>query len=61
MKALTKLALTTGLLLASSIAWGHAGHEAIGDGLHIEHLLAAGALVIAVSYGLIRSKWNGED
>lgn len=61
MKLLKQLSLTTGLLLASSIAWGHAGHEAIGDGLHIEYLLAAGALAIAVSCGLIRSKRNGQD
>lgn len=53
MKLANGLALTAGLILASGTAWGHPGHEAIGDVLHIEYLVAAG-IVCAVA----RTAWR---
>jgi hypothetical protein len=49
------------LILASGVAWGHSGHEAIGNVLHIEYLLAASASVAIGIYGLMRHKRDGED
>ena len=61
MKLASRLTLTAGLILASGVAWGHSGHEAIGDVLHVEYLLAACASVAIGIYGLMRRKRDGED
>ncbi len=61
MKLANRLTLTASLILASGLAWGHSGHEAIGDVLHIEYLLAAGAAVAVGIYALMRHKRDGED
>lgn len=56
MKLRNQLAVTAGLVLASGAAWGHPGHEAIGDVLHIEYLVAGAAAVATAMYGVIRHK-----
>ncbi|ARM83157.1 hypothetical protein [Marinobacter salarius] len=57
-----KLTLTASLLLISGAAFGHAGHETLGDGVHIEYLLAAGAAAAAIGlYGMKRHKRDGQD
>ncbi|MEQ8182761.1 hypothetical protein [Marinobacter salarius] len=48
MKELKRFSLTAVLLSASTAAFAHPGHEAIGDLLHVEHLFAAGILIVAV-------------
>jgi len=53
MKLRNQLALTASMILASGAAWGHPGHEAIGDVLHIEYLVAVG-IVCAVA----RTAWR---
>lgn len=59
MKLRNQLAVTVGLILASGAAWGHPGHEAIGDVLHIEYLVAAGAAVSIAVYGVMNRRRNG--
>ena len=54
MKLRNKLALTASLILASCAAWGHSGHEAFGDVLHIEYLVAAGASFFVVLWAVMR-------
>jgi hypothetical protein len=61
MKLTNGLTLTAGLLLISSAAFGHAGHEALGDGVHIEYFLAAGAAVAVGLYALVRHKREEQD
>ncbi|MCM0613045.1 hypothetical protein KFJ24_11240 [Marinobacter sediminum] len=61
MKLTNRLTLTASLLLVSGAAFGHAGHEALGDGLHIEYLFAIGAAAIVAVYGLKRAKRGGKD
>lgn len=61
MKLTARLTLTACLLLISSAAFGHAGHEALGDGVHIEYFLAAGAVVAVGIYVLMRHTRNGQD
>lgn len=61
MKLTNGLTLTAGLLLISSVAFGHAGHEALGDGVHIEYFLAAGAAVAVGLYALVRHKREEQD
>lgn len=61
MKLNTKLIATVALLLASGVALSHPGHEAIGDGLHIEYLFAVGAFGVAAVYGLVRYRRGGKD
>ncbi|HAC86491.1 MAG TPA: hypothetical protein DCF95_00980 [Gammaproteobacteria bacterium] len=61
MKLTNRLTLTAGLLLISGAAFGHAGHEALGDGVHIEYFLAAGAAVAVGIYALMRHKRDGQD
>lgn len=61
MKLTNRLTLTAGLLLISGAAFGHAGHEALGDGVHIEYFLAAGAVVAAGIYALMKHKRDGQD
>lgn len=61
MKLRNQIALTASLILASGAAWGHPGHEAIGDVLHIEYLVAGGAAVATTVYGLVRNKGNRQD
>ena len=58
MKLTNRLTLTAGLLVISGAAFGHAGHEALGDGVHIEYFLAAVATGI---YALMRYKRDGQD
>lgn len=60
MKLRNQLAFTASLILASGAAWGHPGHEAIGDVLHIEYLVA-GAVVATALYGFRRHKRDGQD
>lgn len=47
MKRRNQIAITTSLILGSGVAWGHPGHEAIGDALHVEYLFVA--TIVAVS------------
>ena len=47
MKKFKNLSLTVALMSASKTALAHPGHEAIGDGLHVEYLFAAGIVVAA--------------
>ncbi|MBW7470887.1 hypothetical protein [Marinobacter sp. F4218] len=61
MKLRNRLTLTASLLLASGVAWGHAGHEALGDGVHIEYLLVVGAAAAVGLYGLMRHQRDGQD
>jgi len=61
MKLTNRLTLTAGLLLISGAAFGHAGHEALGDGVHIEYFLAAGAAVAAGVYALVKRERDGQD
>lgn len=61
MKLRNQLALTASLILASGAAWGHPGHEAIGDVLHIEYLVAGAAAVATAVYGVMRYKRDGQD
>ncbi len=61
MKLRNQLALTASLIFASGAAWGHPGHEAIGDVLHIEYLVAAGAAVSIAVYGMMNRRRNGRS
>lgn len=61
MKLTNGLTLTAGLLLISGAAFGHAGHEALGDGVHIEYFLAAGAAIAVGLYALVRHKREEQD
>ncbi|MDK9556833.1 hypothetical protein QQF73_04280 [Marinobacter sp. M216] len=61
MKLTNRLTLTVSLLLISGAAFGHAGHEALGDVLHIEYLVAAGAAVAVGIYALMHHKKDGQD
>ena len=61
MKLTNRLTLTASLLLVSGAAFGHAGHEALGDGVHIEYFLAAGAAVAAGVYALVKRERDGQD
>mgnify|MGYP000848317994 FL=1 len=61
MQLTNRLTMTAGLLLISGAAFGHAGHEALGDGVHIEYFLAAGAAVAGGLYALKRHKRDGRD
>lgn len=56
-----KMTLTASLLLISSAAFGHAGHEALGDGVHIEYFVAAGAAAAVGIVALMRHKRNGQN
>lgn len=47
MKQLKTFSLTVALMAASSTALAHPGHEAIGDGLHVEYLFAVGVVAAA--------------
>ena len=42
MKRTQKISASVGLLVASTNALAHSGHEAIGDVLHVEYLFAVG-------------------
>jgi len=48
MKIFKSFSLTAALIAAPTTAFAHPGHEAIGDGLHVEYLFAAGIVVAAV-------------
>lgn len=61
MKLTNRMTLTASLLLISGAAFGQAGHEALGDCVHIEYFLAASAAVAASLYALIRNRRNGQD
>ncbi|MBW0147234.1 hypothetical protein [Marinobacter arenosus] len=61
MKLRNRLTLTASLLLVSGLAWGHAGHEALGDGVHLEYLLAAGAAAAVGLYAVMRHRRDGQD
>jgi len=56
MKLRNQLTVTASLILASGAAWGHPGHEAIGDILHIEYLVAGAAIMATTIYGMMRYK-----
>ncbi|UQG55002.1 MULTISPECIES: hypothetical protein [unclassified Marinobacter] len=49
MKNIKKMSISAVLLLASTNALAHSGHEAIGDVLHIEYLVAA-VIVSAIAF-----------
>ncbi len=61
MKAITRVLMATGLMVTATAASAHSGHEAIGDGLHIEYLFAIGAVGIVVVYAFTRAKRGGKD
>jgi hypothetical protein len=61
MKFKTQIATATSLLLAAAAAFGHSGHEALGDGMHVEYLFAIGAAGIVAVSALIRKKKDGQD
>lgn len=61
MKLSNQLALTASLILATGAVWGHPGHAAIGDVLHIEYLVAGAAAVATAAYGVIRHRRGGRD
>ncbi|WP_203299788.1 hypothetical protein [Marinobacter sediminum] len=60
MKLRNQLALTASLILASGAAWGHPGHEAVGDVLHIEYLVAGASAVAVGIFALMRRKRDGQ-
>ncbi|WP_379865644.1 hypothetical protein [Marinobacter sp. M5B] len=47
MRQIKNFSLTAALMLASTTALAHPGHEAIGDVLHVEYLFALGIVVVA--------------
>jgi hypothetical protein len=49
MKSIKKMSTSAVLLLASTNALAHSGHETIGDILHIEYLVAA-VIVSAIAF-----------
>jgi len=49
MKNIKQMSVSAMLLLASTNALAHSGHEAIGDILHIEYLVAA-LIVSAIAF-----------
>lgn len=61
MKLRNQLALIASLILASGAAWGHPGHEAIGNVLHIEYLVVGAAAVVTAVYGVVWCKRSGRD
>ncbi|SNB54136.1 hypothetical protein SAMN04487880_0155 [Marinobacter sp. es.042] len=61
MKLTNRMTLTACLLLISGVAFGHSGHEALGDGVHFEYFLAAGAAVAIGIYALMRHKRDRQD
>ncbi|TPW24467.1 hypothetical protein FH712_05380 [Marinobacter nauticus] len=61
MKLTNRLTLPACMMLISGDAIGHAGHETLGDGVHIEYFLAAGAAVAVGIYALMRFKRDGKD
>ncbi len=61
MKLVNRISATFCLIIASGAVWGHPGHEAIGDALHIEYLLVAGTAVAVAVYAVIRHKRDGQD
>ncbi|AHI28226.1 hypothetical protein [Marinobacter similis] len=61
MKLRNQLTLTASLMLAAGAAWGHPGHEAIGDVLHIEYLVAGAAAVATAVYAKVRLKRDKDD
>jgi hypothetical protein len=61
MKNIKQMSISAVLLLASTNALAHSGHEAIGDVLHIEYLVAAG-IVSAIAFTAWRKiKQRNED
>jgi hypothetical protein len=60
MKLTNRLTLTVSLLQISGAAFGHTGHEALGDGVHIEYLMAASAVVAVGLFAVMRRKRNGQ-
>lgn len=56
MKFKTQIAAATSLLLAATAAFGHSGHEALGNGMHLEYLFAIGAASMVAIYALVRHK-----
>lgn len=61
MKLTNRLTLTASLIQVSGAAFGHAGHEALGDGVHIDYVLVAGAAGAAGIYAMMRHKRDGQD
>ncbi len=47
MKRMKNFSLGAALMAISASVMAHAGHEAIGDVLHVEYLFAAGVVVVA--------------
>ena len=47
MKRMKNYGLSAALMSTSASVLAHAGHEAIGDVLHVEYLFAVGVVVVA--------------
>lgn len=61
MKNIKQMSVSAGFLLASANVLAHSGHEAIGDVLHIEYLVAAG-IVSAIALAVWKkSRQRSED
>jgi len=61
MKNIKKMSISAVLLLASTNALAHSGHEAIGEVLHIEYLVAVG-IVSAIALAVWKkSRQRSED
>tara|TARA_R110000823_G_scaffold159618_1_gene290974 strand:- start:382 stop:570 length:189 start_codon:yes stop_codon:yes gene_type:complete len=56
MKWKNKLVTLASGLSASGAVWGHSGHEALGDGVHIEYLLLIGVSIAIGLYQMMRQK-----
>lgn len=59
MKFKTQIIIGGSLLLVASTASAHPGHEALGDGLHVEYLSGIGVASMVSIYALIRHRKGG--
>ncbi|PFG53353.1 hypothetical protein ATG98_2453 [Marinobacter sp. LV10R520-4] len=60
MKNIKKMSISAVLLLASTNALAHSSHEAIGDVLHIEYLVAA-VIVSAIALAVWKKSRQRSD
>ena len=61
MKLANRLTVVASLLLILGVAFGHAGHELLGDGVHIQYFRAAGAAAAVGIYAQMRRKRDGPE
>lgn len=59
MKLRKRLILTASMRLVSGVVWGYTGHEALGDGGHIEYLPTVGAAAIVSLHALVKHGRDG--